>query len=166
MIQGILNTALPTIRTACFATAGVLLGHKVALAAGCKVGAIYAEHMGQADVEEWNQASSYYLMQAKKDAVRDLTLATAIAGVGLTVGSVGDYLTTKPDSIYTYAEKMMNNIEKLETKTPAEALSSPLTLQLAGRSALVYFVYQATPKLGILAGIVGALDFIRIATKA
>lgn len=62
MLQGILNTIAPTkltVSTACFATAGILLGHKVVLATGCKLAAIYAEKMGQSDVDEWNQASSF-----------------------------------------------------------------------------------------------------------
>lgn len=130
MLQGILNTIEPilpavkvastaavgallghkVVRTAYLAAAGAILGHKVVLAAGCKVVAIYAKNMGQSNVDEWNQASNEYMMQIKKDGVRDLTFAATIAGLGLSVGWVGEYFTEKPSSIYSYVEKIIKTI--------------------------------------------------------
>lgn len=142
MFSEILNTitpALPTARIACFATAGILLGHKVVLAAGCKAGAVYAEKMGQSNIEEWNQASNKYLTQIKKDGVRDLTLATAIAGLGLAAG-------------YTGVEQK----DKIK-----EMLSNPAIGAIVGRSVLVFFLYKQSPGLGLLGAAVGALLFYR-----
>lgn len=88
MLGSISNTvisAIPAQTSYLFYGAAALVGGgKFGLAAGCKMRGLVAERLGdQSEAAEWTKSSDDYWTQAKKDAVRNLTIAAGLAFTGL-----------------------------------------------------------------------------------
>jgi hypothetical protein len=72
--------------------AGLFVGRKFGLAAGCKIAGAVAELFGNEKAAEWNRAGDKYWALAKKDAFRDLTAVAGFAALGLASGAAGKAL--------------------------------------------------------------------------
>lgn len=102
----------PAVRNACFAIAGAIAGRKVIMGGCYKACAFFAKLMDMKEVDMLNRAGNDYLLQAKKDAFRDLTAATALIGFALVAGNV----ETAPVDIKTNPQNL-----KVNNSTDTEA---------------------------------------------
>lgn len=90
---------MPAASSIHYASAGAILGRKVCLAAGYKIGALVADFMNNNNVAaDWNKASDDYLIQAKKEIAFDAAAAGALAIAGLTIDHLEKITVSSPIS--------------------------------------------------------------------
>jgi hypothetical protein len=90
-ISALIGSITPSQSTMQYALTGAIIGRKVCLAAGYKIGGIVAERLGKNNAEEWYKTSDEYLALAKKGALRDLTLIAAPVAFSLTLDVPSSY---------------------------------------------------------------------------
>jgi hypothetical protein len=82
-ISNYIESVTPNTKMICLVGAGAFLGRNVIKGMYCKVGATVSQFMEQQNVAEWNKASEHYFVQARKNALRDLAVATGLIFIGV-----------------------------------------------------------------------------------
>lgn len=75
--------SLPSSTKTCFLVATAVAARNVLPAICCKIGSVALKHIDKRSAYEWRKSSNEYWTQAKKDAVRDLAIASGFILVGI-----------------------------------------------------------------------------------
>jgi hypothetical protein len=129
----------------CYAGAAVLAGRKIGLAAGCKAVSVVTGLLGKDSSADWNKSAKEYSELAKKDAFRDLTLATGLITLGIGSKCLGGCSPKeeKTDDLTSYLTEELKKMYEVRYPllgayvgivVPLTILSVKITMHLANLS--------------------------------